>query len=147
MGLCVENNMKASILRSVLMSFGCVYALYISWFSLAVLGFGGMPIQLTSINSWIFDRYLLAIMIFPCRLFALVPRWWSTIPLWLSCLWVSFFPLFLSGESANKWGQPLGFLGRNRVIEIVCIILLPALLQIVSSVRSIDGPTSQGVLV
>lgn len=122
--------MELSNFRSAVISAGCIYALYIALFSCAVLTFGGMPIHVASINTWIFDRYLLAIMFLPCCLFAFIPRWWSTLPLWISCLWVSFSPFFLSEDAANKWGHPLGFIGHNRAIEIVCIILLPLLIQL-----------------
>jgi len=132
--------MKALRLRSIVISAGCIYALCIAWFSAAVLAFGGSPIQLVSVSAWAFDRYLLAIMIFPCCLFAFIRRRWSTIPLWCSCLWVSFLPLFLTGDAANKWGHPLGFFGRNRLVEIAAIMLLPVFVQIVSSVGLTNRP-------
>jgi hypothetical protein len=122
---------------------GCVVALYISAFSFAVMTFGGTSIQFTSVKEWVFDRYMLALFLFPFCLFTFVPRWWSTIPLWLSCLWVSFFPFFLRGDAANKWGHPLGFLGRNRALEIACIMLLPISIQAVSAVRRIEIPKAQ----
>jgi hypothetical protein len=137
-----EHIMKTSRFRSIAMAVVCACALYIAWFSAAVLTFGGNPVQLLSFNEWIFDRYMLSIMILPFCLFAFIPRWWSTIPLWLSSLWVAFSPLFLTGVSANMWGRPLGFFGRNRAVEIAVIILLPTLVQIGSKVGKKDVPAT-----
>ena len=127
--------MTVFTIRRILLAGACAYALYIAWFTFGESALVGLPTQLPDLGDVFFDRYLTAALIFPCCLFATIPKRWSTIPLWACCLWLLFFPFCWGLIMSGKHWYPLGLFGNSRAVEMICILVLPVFVQAVSELR------------
>jgi hypothetical protein len=87
-------------------------------------------------------RYLQPILVFPLFLVSLLPRKWTTLPLWLVCLSISVLP-FMIRDAKEKlflgyWDTPFGL---REVKEIAIVMLIPVVVQMAVWLK--PEPTAQ----
>jgi hypothetical protein len=103
-----------------------LYSLWILLISSMAYSYGYRP-EDHSLLMWI--RYVQAPLIFPCFLFALIPRRWVTIPLWIVSISTSGLPYLLNAQQKawlGYWTTPFDL---RKVEEISLIILIPVATQ------------------
>jgi glucan phosphoethanolaminetransferase (alkaline phosphatase superfamily) len=81
-----------------------------------------------SFLMWI--RYTLTPMIFPCFLFALVPRRWATIPLWVVSISTIALPYLLNAQQKAWLGYWTTSFNHRDTKEIAQIIVIPIATQL-----------------
>ena len=127
--------MTVFTLRRILLAVACVYALYMTWFTVGRSALSALPHRLISLHDLMFDRYLAAALVFPCCLIAAVPRRGYTISLWACCMWLIVSPFGWKLISPTRSWYSLGLFGNSRTTETICILILPVFVQAISELR------------
>jgi hypothetical protein len=85
----------------------------------------------------LFIRYLQPMLVFPFFLVSLIPRKWSTFPLWVVCLSVCSFPFAVRDAELRTllgyWNSPFGLRAAK---EIAMIMVIPVIVQMAVWIRA-----------
>ncbi len=75
-------------------------------------------------------RYTQPMFIFPCVLAALVPRWWTSVPLWMLSISISIFiylPDFQFEDALDSWAAPFAM---QQARQMAGVMIVPVVMQI-----------------
>jgi hypothetical protein len=104
-----------------------LYALWLSALGAVTYGSEYKP---EARSLLILIRYTQPMFIFPCVLVALVPRWWTSVPLWMLSISVALFiylPDFQLEDALDSWAAPFAMQQAKQMAEVM---IVPVVMQI-----------------
>jgi len=114
-----------------------IYCLLVSLLGRVAFAYGYKPEAHSLI---LFMRYLQPVLVLPFFLLSLVPRRWTTLPLWIVCVSIASFPYLIRDQNLRMlmgyWSAPLGL---RMIKEVAMVMVIPVVVQIAVWLRTNSG--------
>ena len=117
----------------IMFSMAAIYSLALTVVGMVAFDNGYRP---EAHSAFLFYRYLQTMLVCPLFLISLIPRRWTTVPLWFICLSISSLPYLIRNPlMKTRLGYFSRPFGSAAVEEIALIMVLPVVVQLAAWLR------------